>query len=50
MLLCITNEALRCEDVYGSEGVDPYFLTSAVDGGELLGTRHGRFNPRDRDP
>jgi hypothetical protein len=32
--LCLTNKALCHEDVCGSGGITPQFVTSALDGGE----------------
>jgi hypothetical protein len=34
LCLCLINEASRHKDVWGSEGIAPPFLTSALDGGE----------------
>jgi hypothetical protein len=35
---------------WGSEGVDPPFLMSALDGGDLSASCPGRFTSRDRAP
>jgi hypothetical protein len=34
----------------GSGAFDPLFLTSALDGGEWAGSRHGRFTSRGKNP
>jgi hypothetical protein len=41
----VLNYAPRHEDVWGSVGVAPPFLTSALDVGEWSGTRPSRFTP-----
>jgi hypothetical protein len=41
--LCLINQALYHEDVWGSGTVAPPFLTSALDGGEWSASRRGRF-------
>jgi hypothetical protein len=41
--LCLTNYAPRHGDVWGSGGIDPLFLTSALDGGEWSASHPGRF-------
>jgi hypothetical protein len=43
--LYLTNEALRHEDVWGSERIAPPFLTSALRGGEWSASRPGHFTP-----
>jgi hypothetical protein len=48
--LCLSNEALNHEDVWGSGCIDHVFLTSAQSGGEWSASLPGRFNPRDRAP
>jgi hypothetical protein len=35
---------------WGSRGIAPHTLTSALDGGEWSISRPGRFTPRERDP
>jgi hypothetical protein len=35
---------------WGSTGIAPHILTSALDGGEWLGSRPGRLTPRERAP
>jgi hypothetical protein len=35
---------------YGSGGIAPPFLTSALDGGEWLASRPGRFTAAERAP
>jgi hypothetical protein len=48
--LCLINQAPRHDDVPGSGGIAPSFLTSALDGDEWAASRPGRFirgeNPR----
>jgi hypothetical protein len=39
--LCLSNEAPRLENVQGSGGIAPPFLTSALDGGEWSVSRPG---------
>jgi hypothetical protein len=43
--LCLTNSALRHEDVCGSGCIDPLFLTSALVGGQWSASHSGRFTP-----
>jgi hypothetical protein len=43
--LCLINEALCNEDIWGSGGIAPPFLTSVLDGGEWSTSRHRRFTP-----
>jgi hypothetical protein len=50
MSLCLINEAARHEDVWGSVGIDPPFLTSALDGGEWKTSRPFRFTAGLRAP
>jgi hypothetical protein len=38
------------EAYWGSGGIAPHFLTSALDGGEWSASRPGRFTPRERTP
>jgi hypothetical protein len=38
------------ENIWGTGGITPQFLTSALDGGEWLALRPGRFNPGERVP
>jgi hypothetical protein len=45
--LCLINEALCYEHIWGSGGIAPHFLTSALDGGELSASRPCRFTPRE---
>jgi hypothetical protein len=47
--LCFTS-APRHEDVLGSGGIVPAFLTSALDGCEWSALHSGRFTPRERAP
>jgi hypothetical protein len=35
---------------WGSGGIAPPFLTSALDGGEWSASRPGRYTPRERGP
>jgi hypothetical protein len=42
--LCLLNEVLSHEDVWGSGGIAPPFLISALDGGEWSAWRPGCFN------
>jgi hypothetical protein len=48
--LCFIILALRHEGVWGSEGIALFYLTSALDGGELSASRLGRFTPGERVP
>jgi hypothetical protein len=48
--MCLTNEALRHEGVWGSGCIDPHFLTSALVGGEWSASRPGRFTSGERAP
>jgi hypothetical protein len=41
--LCLIKWAPHHEDVWESGGIAPQFLTSALDGGEWLASRSGRF-------
>jgi hypothetical protein len=41
--LCVFNSTLCHEDVWGSGGIAPPFLTSALDGGERSASLPGRF-------
>jgi hypothetical protein len=41
--LCLSNQALRHEDVWRSEGMDPLFLTSSLDGDEWSASRPDHF-------
>jgi hypothetical protein len=41
--LCLINYASRHEDVLGSGGIAPSFLTSAIDGGDWSASRPSRF-------
>jgi hypothetical protein len=43
LYLCLMNHALRHKDVWGSGGIAPPFLTSALDGGELSSPCPGHF-------
>jgi hypothetical protein len=43
--LCLINQAPLHKDVWGSVGIVPTFLTSALDGGEWSVSRRGRFTP-----
>jgi hypothetical protein len=44
--LCWMNEVPHHEDVWWNEGITPPFLNLALDGGEWLASRPGRFTPR----
>jgi hypothetical protein len=46
----VFNKALGYEDVKGSGGIAPLFLTSAVDGGEGSVLRSSRFNGEEGFP
>jgi hypothetical protein len=48
--VCLINEALRHEDVWGSGNIAPPFLTSALDGVKLSASRPGGFTRRERPP
>jgi hypothetical protein len=48
--LRLIKEAPCHEDVWGSGGVAPPFLTLALDGNEWSASRPGRFNARRRVP
>jgi hypothetical protein len=48
--LCLINYASRHEDVLGSGGIAPTFLTLAIDGGEWSATHPCHFTPRERGP
>jgi hypothetical protein len=48
--LCLTNSALRHEDIWRSGCIDPHFLTLALAGGEWSALRPGRFTPKERAP
>jgi hypothetical protein len=37
-------------ETYGGGGIAPPFLTSALDGGEYLASRSGRFTPMGKSP
>jgi hypothetical protein len=41
---------LRYEDIWGSGGIAPTFLTSTLDGGELSASHPGRFIPGEIAP
>jgi hypothetical protein len=44
--LCLIRQALCHEDTWGTGGIAPSFLTSALDGGEWSVSRPSRFTPR----
>jgi hypothetical protein len=46
----VLNWAPRYEDVWGSGGTAPPFLTSALDGGEWPASRPGSFTTGERTP
>jgi hypothetical protein len=46
--LCLSNSALRHEDVWWSGCVDHVFLTSAIFGGKWSASRPWRFTPIER--
>jgi hypothetical protein len=49
--LCLTNEALCHEGIWGSRCIDPhFFLTSALAGGEQSDSCPGHFTPWERAP
>jgi hypothetical protein len=50
LTLCLINKALCHEDIWGSGGIAPPFLTSALDGGEWSASRPYRIIPRERAP
>jgi hypothetical protein len=50
LFLCLSNLALRHEDVLGSGCIDSVFLTSALTGGEWSPSRACRFTPGERAP
>jgi hypothetical protein len=47
--LCLISQS-RNEDVWGSGGIAPPFLTSALDGGEWSASCAGRFSPEEKSP
>jgi hypothetical protein len=47
---CLINKAPRHEDKWGSGGIASSFLTSTLDGRELLASRPGCFSPGRRAP
>jgi hypothetical protein len=49
-LSLVLNQASRHEDVWGSGGIVPLLLTSALDGGERSGSCPGPFTPGERSP
>jgi hypothetical protein len=48
--LCLINYTPRHEDVWGSGGIAPPFLTSELDGGEWPASCPSRFTPGERVP
>lgn len=48
LFLCLNNSASCHEGVWGSKGIAPPCLTSAVDGGEWSAWRLGHFTPTER--
>jgi hypothetical protein len=48
--LCLTNKALRHEDLWGSGCMIHIFLTSALAGGEWSASRPRRFAPCETAP
>jgi hypothetical protein len=48
--LCFINFAICHEDIWGSGGIAPPFLTSALDRGEQSASHSGSFIPRERAP
>jgi hypothetical protein len=48
--LCLINLILCYEDVWGSGGRTPSFLTSALDGGEWSASRPCCFTPGEKAP
>jgi hypothetical protein len=47
-VVLMLNYELYHEDVLGSGGIAPLFLTSALDGGQWSASRLGRFAPGER--
>jgi hypothetical protein len=45
LLLYLINSAPRHEDIWGSGGIAPPLMTSALDGGEWTASRPDRCNP-----
>jgi hypothetical protein len=41
--LYLRNSTPHYDDIWGSGGIDPPFLTLALDGGEWSASRHGRY-------
>jgi hypothetical protein len=50
VVLALNYYAPRHEDVWGTGGIAPSFLTSALDGGEWSASNPGRFTPGERAP
>jgi hypothetical protein len=50
LFLCLISQALRHEDIWGSGGIVPPFLTLALDGGEWSASCPGRFIPGEIAP
>jgi hypothetical protein len=48
--LCLINEALRHEDVWGSECIDPRILDLGTSWRYVVSLHPGRFIPRERAP
>jgi hypothetical protein len=48
--LCLINQTLCHKDLRGSGGIDPLFLTSALDGGHCSTSRSCPFTPGERVP
>jgi hypothetical protein len=48
--LCLINSALCHEDICGTGGIAPPFLTSALDGGEWSASRTCHFTPGEKAP
>jgi hypothetical protein len=42
---CLISSAICREDIWGSEGIAPPFLTSALDGCECSASHPGRYTP-----
>jgi hypothetical protein len=47
--MCVTNQALLLEVVWGSGCIEHVFLTSGLFGGEWISSRLGHFN-LEREP
>jgi hypothetical protein len=50
MTPCLINEAPRHEDIWGSVGIAPPFLISALDGGQWSDSHPGLLIPHGKNP